>query len=211
MTSVRLAIGLTLCLAAADADGGEPVNVLNYIRAESDMQFKAYAAKAGGVGKFLHLREPYSVEDQTTIRGNRDTLYSVGVFDLTAPVTIVKPDSPDRFQSLLVIDQDEYNPVLKNGGGRSDAEHRHCRHAVRDGAGPYVRRSRTDPEDMKQAHALQDAIQIKQASPGKLELPDWDEESLVETRKQLNQLAIEGEETSPRPSDARAKSIPSST
>jgi hypothetical protein len=47
-----------------------------------------------------------------------------------------------------------------------------------------------DPEDMKKAHALQDAIQIKQASPGKLELPDWDQASLVETRKQLNQMAL---------------------
>jgi hypothetical protein len=58
---------------SAAADGGEPVNVLNYTRAETDMQFMSSAAKAGGVGKFLRLREPYSVKDQTTIRGNRDT------------------------------------------------------------------------------------------------------------------------------------------
>ena len=47
-----------------------------------------------------------------------------------------------------------------------------------------------DPEDMKQAHALQDAIQIKQASPGKLEFPDWDQKSLVETRQIFNNLAL---------------------
>lgn len=46
-----------------------------------------------------------------------------------------------------------------------------------------------DPADMKTAHALQDAIQIRQASPGKLELPDWDTVSLAETRQQLNQMA----------------------
>ena len=45
------------------------------------------------------------------------------------------------------------------------------------------------PQDMKKAHALQDAIQVKQASPGKLELPDWDMESLVATRKALDSLA----------------------
>ncbi|CAN0339000.1 unnamed protein product, partial [Ectocarpus sp. 4 AP-2014] len=48
-----------------------------------------------------------------------------------------------------------------------------------------------DPEDMKKAHALQDAIVVRQASPGKLELPDWDEASLIETRSQLNQLSLE--------------------
>ena len=35
-----------------------PVTIMNYIRAESDVQFKGYAEKAGGVGKILHLREP---------------------------------------------------------------------------------------------------------------------------------------------------------
>jgi len=182
-------MALTVCLTATAADGGELVNVLNYTRAETDMQFKAYAAKAGGIGKFMRLREPYSVEDQTTIRGNRDTLYSMGVFDLVSPVTIVMPDSQGRFQSLLVIDQDEYNPVLKNGAGEvtlsiDTVGTRYAMALIRTFADP------TDPEDMKKAHAMQDAIQIQQFSPGKLKLPDWDEASLVETRKQLNQLAL---------------------
>ncbi|MCA9233527.1 MAG: DUF1214 domain-containing protein, partial [Planctomycetales bacterium] len=189
MASVRLALGLILSLASLSANGGEQVNILNYIRAESDMQFKAYAAKAGSVGKILHMREPYSVEHQTTIRGNRDTLYSVGVFDLTEPVTIVKPDSPNRFQSLLVINQDHYNPVLKNGGGSIvlSLDSVGTKYAM------VMFRTFCDansPEDMQKAHALQNAIQVTQASPGKLELPDWDEATLGETRKQLNTLAM---------------------
>jgi len=175
------------------AYGSEPVNVLNYIRAESDMQFKSYAVKAGGVGKLAHMREPYSVEHQVTIRGNRDTLYSFGVYDLTSPVTITMPDSHGRFQSLLVISQDEYNPVLKNGPGEvlltlDSVGTRYAMALVRTFADP------DDPEDMKKAYALQDAIQVKQVSAGKLELPDWDEVSLAETRKQLNALAgkVEG-------------------
>jgi hypothetical protein len=166
----------------------ETVNLLNYIRAESDMQMSVYAARAGGVGKLGHLREPYSVENQATIRGNRDTLYSFGVFDLNSPLTIVKPDSPDRFQSLLVIDQDHYNPVLKQGGGEVTL--------TRDAVGTryvlLIFRTFADPnsaDDMRKAHALQDAIQIKQASLGSLELPDWDEASLVAVRKQINALA----------------------
>jgi len=185
----RLFVGLLAAIVSTAAHAGEQVNVLNYVRAETDMQFKGYAAKAGGVGKFMNFREVYSVKNQTTIRGNRDTLYSFGVYDLAAgPVTVIKPESPDRFQSLLVIDQDEYNPVLKNGAGEvtlsiGNVGTRYAMVLFRTFCDP------NSPEDMKKAHALQDAIQIEQASPGKLELPDWDEASLVATRKMLNELA----------------------
>lgn len=189
MTSVARAAVLSLFFGLTAANAAETVNVLNYVRAETDLQFKGYAAKAGGVGKLLNLREVYSVEHQTTIRGNRDTLYSVGVYDLAAgPVTIIKPDSPHRFQSLLVISQDEYNPVLKNGGGKvtlsiDSVGTRYVMVLFRTFVDP------NSPQDMKKAHALQDAIDIKQASAGRLELPDWDLESLTATRNQLNALA----------------------
>jgi hypothetical protein len=161
-----------------------PVTIKNYVRAESDMQFKGYAEKAGGIGKFLHLREPYSVVNQTTIRGNRDTLYSAVVLDLSSPAVIVKPASSARFQSMLVISQDHYNPVLKHGSGEvtltmDSVGTRYAMVLFRTFADP------SDPADMKAAHALQDAIQLKQASSGKLELPDWDMTSFVQTRKDL--------------------------
>lgn len=189
MASARCATVLMIWLISTTAAADELVHVLNYTRAESDLQFKAYAAKAGGVGKLAHMREPYSVQDQTTIRGNRDTLYSSGVFDLVSPVTIVMPDSQGRFQSLLVIDQDEYNPVLKNGSGKvtlsiDSVGTRYAMVLVRTFVDP------NSPEDMHKAHTLQDAIQVQQASPGTLDLPDWDQESLVATRKQLNALAM---------------------
>jgi len=188
MKIFRSVAALVLCLMSTSVWASEAVNVLNYVRAESDMQFKGYAEKAGGVGKLLNMREVYPVKNQTTIRGNRDTLYSMGVYDLTSPVTIVKPASPDRFQSLLVVDQDMYNPVFKNGPGEvkltiGNVGTRYALVLFRTFADP------NDPADMKKAHALQDAIQIKQASPGTLDLPDWDTASLVETRKVINQLA----------------------
>ena len=188
MKIFRSVTAIVLCSLSATVWASEAVNVLNYVRAESDMQFKGYAEKAGGVGKLLNLREVYPVKNQTTIRGNRDTLYSFGVYDLTSPVTIIKPASPDRFQSLLVVDQDMYNPVLKNGAGEvkltiGNVGTRYAMVLLRTFADP------NDPEDMKKAHALQDAIQIQQASPGTLDLPDWDAESLVATRKTINMLA----------------------
>ncbi len=182
---------LLLCaVLASESRAGETVNLSNYIRAESDMQFKDYVAQTGAFGKLVHMREPYSVEHQTTIRGNRDTLYSMGVFDLNSPLTITKPDSPDRFQSLLVIDQDHYNPLLKNGPGsvtltRDEVGTRYVMLLFRTFANP------NDPKDMAAAHALQDKIRVSQDSAGELELPDWDKASLVETRKKINALAAE--------------------
>lgn len=189
---MKIAISAVVTLAAFLANAvfaaTIPVTIMNYIRTESDVQFKGYAEKAGGVGKILHLREPYSVENQTTIRGNRDTLYSAVVLDLSSPAVIVKPDSADRFQSLLVISQDHFNPILKHGGGEvmltmDSVGTRYAMALFRTFADP------NDPADMKAAHALQDKIQIKQASPGKLELPDWEMSSFLQTRKDLNVLA----------------------
>ena len=185
--AISALVSLAAVLPSALLAEAIPVNTMNYIRAESDVQFKGYAEKAGGVGKILHLREPYSVENQTTIRGNRDTLYSAVVLDLSSPAVIVKPDSADRFQSLLVISQDHYMPILKHGGGEvmltmDSVGTRYAMALFRTFADPNA------PADMKAAHALQDEIQIKQASPGKLELPEWDMASFVQTRKDLNLL-----------------------
>ncbi len=210
MVFSKVAFALVICLMSAVANGGEPVNILNYIRAESDMQFKGYAAKAGGVGKLMNFREVYSVENQTTIRGNRDTLYSFGVYDLTNPVTVIKPESPDRFQSLLVIDQDEYNPVLKNGEGKvtltiDNVGTRYVMLLFRTFCDP------NSPEDMKKAHALQDAIKVEQASAGNLELPDWDEAVACGDPSNAQRAGFEARRPSRTPSGQGVRSTLPST
>jgi hypothetical protein len=64
---------------------------------------------AGGPGKFHHSREPTQIDRQFVIRMNRDTLYSLAVFDLNAgPVTITLPDAGKRFRSMQVINEDQY-------------------------------------------------------------------------------------------------------
>ena len=78
----------------------ETVTVDNFVRAETDMTMQRYVDQ-GAFGKFLHLRTPTPIDKQNVIRMNRDTLYSFGVFDLTEPLTVVKPDSGGRFQSML--------------------------------------------------------------------------------------------------------------
>ena len=77
--------------SAATADA-KPVTWDTFVRAESDKYFKSYA-DLGGFGKFYNIRQPTPIDAQKVIRMNRDTLYSFGVFDLTSPVTITKPDN----------------------------------------------------------------------------------------------------------------------
>ena len=52
------------------------------------------------------------------IRMNRDTLYSLSVFDLDAgPVTVTLPNPGQRFMSMQVIDEDHYTPEVIYGTG----------------------------------------------------------------------------------------------
>lgn len=81
-----------------------PVTWKNFVRAESDKMFKSYV-DMGAFGKFLNIPKPTPIDQQKVVRMNRDTIYSLAVFDLTTPVTITKPDTGKRFQSLQVIHQ----------------------------------------------------------------------------------------------------------
>ena len=94
----NLVVSLLLGVFAAQlthAVDAIPVTVDNFIRAESDLYFGGILKDSGGaIGKFNHRREPASIENQTVIRLNRDTLYSSALFDLDAgPVTITLPDA----------------------------------------------------------------------------------------------------------------------
>ena len=75
-----------------------PVTWENYPRANCHASFKA-TVENGGLGRLYHVRGLAPVgEVQLGIGENRDTLYSLGVFDLTEPVTITKPDTGGRYQ-----------------------------------------------------------------------------------------------------------------
>lgn len=62
----------------------------------------------GGFGEFYHYRTLVEPGVQLAALPNRDTFYSVGVFDLTEPTTITKPDTGDRYQSMVILDEDQY-------------------------------------------------------------------------------------------------------
>ena len=92
------------------------VNVENFVRAETDRMFAALQARAGGINAWDHDRAPASLEQQTVIRMNRDTLYSFVIADISGSATLIIPDSGDRYLSVMVVNQDHYiNRVLPRG------------------------------------------------------------------------------------------------
>jgi hypothetical protein len=169
---------------------GNPVAVTadNFARAETDTYF-ANIVKDGGLGKISHHREPASIDNQTIIRMNRDTLYSAAVFDLdAAPVTVTLPNTGKRFMSMQVINQDEYTPEVVYGAGsytltKQKVGTRYVMIAIRTLVDP------SNPKDLDEVHTLQDAIKVNQAGVGKFEIPDWDKDSQKKVRDALLALS----------------------
>jgi hypothetical protein len=165
------------------------VNVDNFVRAETDRMFRDLQGNAGGVGRFLHNREPASIENQAVIRLNRDTLYSFAVVDAEAGATLTLPEHGDRYLSAMVVSQDHYVGAVFHDAGEYEIT------AERFGTPFVVVAVRTlvdpaDPADIVAVAAIQDAISLvtgDDASP--FEYPDYDTASLDETRDALLALA----------------------
>ena len=171
------------------AQSPQPVTIDNFVRAESDMYLAAFVKESGGLGKLTHRREVASIDNQTVIRLNRDTLYSSAVFDLDAgPVTVTLPDMGSRFMSMMVVSEDHYVPAVIYSPGpheitRELAGTRYAAVAIRTLVDPH------DPADVQAARALQDGITAKQARPGTFEIPQWDPVSQKQVRDALLVLA----------------------
>jgi hypothetical protein len=111
---------------------------------------------------------------------------SSGVFDLEAGhITITLPDPGKRFQSILVVDEDHYNPIADFRSGtyrltRQDVGTRYVLVALRTFVDP------TNPEDVKKAHTLQDSVKVDvPGGEGNFVIPPWDTESQNTIRDSL--------------------------
>lgn len=176
-------LAAAIMIAAMPLHAAEPVNIDNFIRAETDFYMKSTAGM-GCFGKLCHTRGPVPVDKQSVIRTNLDTPYSVGVFDLTTPVTITMPDAGKRFQSLLVLSEDHYIKHVSYGPGpvtltQDKIGTRYAYVMVRTFMDP------NDAKDRQSAAALQDRIAVSQTVPGRFEVPDWDQEQRMAVRTAL--------------------------
>src|SRR6516162_6520064 len=117
VVGLALAAGVSIALAQAPSGNAIPVTPDNFIRAETDNTFDDLV-KEGAFAKFKHFRELAPLDKQVVPRGNRDTLYSVAVFDLDAgPVTITLPNAGERFMTMMTIDEDHYVYSVVYGAG----------------------------------------------------------------------------------------------
>src|SRR5262245_61689389 len=191
--NARILAAMSLAIASSVASGQTPasqsqlVTVENYNRAQSDVYF-AGLAKSGGFGKFRHGRELVRPTQRGIIRPNRDTFYSLAVFDLDAgPVTITLPDGAKRFMAMQIVNEDQYSKAVYPGAGshsltREMVGTRYAMVAVR------FLVDVSDEQEVQQVHALQDAIKVGQKSPGAFAIPNWDEASLKKVNAALLQL-----------------------
>lgn len=177
--------------ATTSTDGPIHVTVHNFVRAETDMYF-AKSVADGAFGRLQHNRAPVAIDAQTVVRSNRDTLYSMGVFDLAAgPVTIELPDVGRRFMSMQVLSQDHYTLEVVYGPAKrvydqAQAGTRYLFLIVRTLADP------NDPADVEAANAAQDAIVLSQPASGTFEVPTWDPVSQGKIRDALAVLGASG-------------------
>lgn len=160
-------------LTAGLASAAQPVTTANFNRAETDWVM-GIQAKTGCFARLCTESGPAPLDKQQVIRMNRDTPYSRGVFDLTAPVTISLPEAGGRFQSLQVVNQDHFVKLVAYEPGsytltRDSIGTRYAFVIIRTFIDP------ASPADVAAGRKVQAATTATQASPGSFEVPDWDE------------------------------------
>ena len=164
------------------------VNVDNFVRAETDRMFADIQQSAGGINRFRHNREPASIEEQTVIRMNRDTLYSFAIVNVTAGATLTLPDAGARYLSAMVVNNDHLVTEIHHDPG----DHELTEESVGSAFALVAVRTLvdpTDPSDVAAVGALQDGVAIDAKAVVAFECSDYDRASLDATRDHLLGLA----------------------
>jgi hypothetical protein len=143
---------------------------------------------SGGVNRLRHSRVPASVDEQTVIRMNRDTLYSFAVVDLRAGARFTIPEHGERYLSAMVVNERHYINAIFHDAGEHELtvdrfDTRYVVLAIRTLVDP------NDPADLAAVAELQDQISLTAGSEQPFEMPDYDTASLDETRTALLALA----------------------
>lgn len=164
------------------------VNVDSFVRAETGRMFADLQRDAGGVNVFSHNREPTSVEHQTVVRMNRDTLYSFAVADISAGATVTIPECGDRYASVMVVNQDHFvNGILHDPGEHELSIERFGSPHVLVAARVLV--DPDDPGDVAAVARIQDGFRLEAGAAAPFAPADHDPDSFGRTRAALATLA----------------------
>jgi len=184
-----------------------PVTLYNFVRAATDIELDKYVSLAGGVNRFYHFRAPVPVDNQPTIRMNRDTLYSAAVIDISEGATLTLPDVGERYMSAMIVNQDHYiNDVFSGGGTYTlDTETFDTPYVI-----VFVRTlvDAADPADVAAVNSLQDRMTIEAASADPFIPPDYDQESFQVACARRSSSVASSRATSAARSGRRRRSAP---
>jgi hypothetical protein len=185
---------LSLAASATSLKAAEPVKRRQFRAGRvgyDDSRQHGYVGVS--IGSLVHLRDPVTPENQPVIRMNQDTLYSATILDLSEPLQVTLPEAGGRYMSMHVVSQDHYMLFESKPGTYTLTEEsvgtRFALLTVRTLV------DITDPEDIAEAHAAQDAIAISGGGNGPFEAPAWDLEDLKLARKALSDLGTLGFDT----------------
>lgn len=183
LTAATLAGVFYLSLTKAEAETtGEaatdpiPITIDNFVRAATAFEFDTYTRRSGGVNTFSHLFEPTPIDNQPTIRMNRDTLYSSAVVDIREGAILSLPDVGERYMTAMVVNQDHYINEVFHGGGEFTLD-------METFDTPYVMIfmrilvDADDPEDVAAVNAIQEQFSVTAGSAEPYVLPAYDRES----------------------------------
>ena len=164
------------------------VDIDNFVRAETDRMFRDLQQRAGGVNLIHHSRQPTAIEDQTVIRMNRDTLYSMAVVDISAGAVVTIPEAGGRYVSVMVVNNDHFiNEIFHDPGDHElQVEVFDTPHVV---VAARVLVDSDDPADVTVANELQDQFKLTATSSTPFQMPSYDEASFTGTRQALLDLA----------------------
>jgi hypothetical protein len=160
------------------------VTVDNYARAEVAFQADRFLAIGAGVNDWTHIRSPTPLDQQSVIRMNRDTLYSVAVTDISQGATVTVPDTGGRYLTVMIMNEDGYvNRVVHDPGIEPLT--------VDEFDSPYVivvariLVDPVDPEDVAEVNRLQDRLTLQAASARPWVTGRYDEVSYEEVKRHL--------------------------
>lgn len=178
--AAALIVWTNVSFNAVAGDTPIEVNVDNFARAQADHEFAGIQKEAGGINKFKTNKSPTPIDRQPVIRMNRDTLYSLGVFDISEGATITLPDAGDRYLSMMVINNDGYVNKVYYGGGSyhltvDEFDTPHVVVAIR------ILVDDRDPSDLAIVNKLQDQYTVSAKSSKPFVMPNYDEASFKTT------------------------------
>ena len=164
------------------------VNVDNFDKAQTSFEYDGIIKLAQGINKIHSNRTTTPIDKQNVIRMNRDTLYSLGVINISKGATVTLPDAGKRYMSLMVINNDGYvNEVFYGGGSYQLTMDKFDTPFV-----GVVIRTLANPEDAADlaiAHKLQDQIKVTAGADEPFVLPNYDKASYKATLEPVLQLA----------------------